>query len=105
MERAFSKLDIEDMLESLGRSAIFEGVPPEREVEARRLVAELLASALLRLTAEERVFLKMRYVHGCTVNEIARAFHEDADEFRRRFNRILAKTRKLVTSLPRQLEP
>ena len=61
-----------------------------------------LERVLGELSPEERVFLKMRVLHGCTVSEIARAFHFEAPSFRRRFRSLLETLSRHVTTVPRE---
>ncbi len=56
-----------------------------------------LERELGEFTAEERVFVKMRVLDGCTVNEIARAFHLNARSFRRRFEHLLSRFIAIAT--------
>lgn len=74
--------------------------PPARADDAWRLLAAVFESALSELSPEERVFLKMRLLHGCTVSEIARAFHFGVRSFRRRFNQLLVTLRRFIVVVP-----
>ena len=64
--------------------------------EAWRFLSASFESALSELSPEERVFLKMRLLHGCIVSEIARAFHVEAWSFRRRFHELLVRLQRLI---------
>ena len=68
--------------------------------EAWRCLSAAFESALSELSPEERVFLKMRLLHGCTVSEIARAFHFEARSFRRRFHELLVTMQRLIAVAP-----
>ena len=76
--------------------------PTARVEDAWQIVSRTFESALAELSAEERVYLKMRLLHGCTVNEIARAFHVDESSFRRRFRHLLKTLRRLIVVVPSQ---
>lgn len=83
-------------------SAIAETEHPESADRAWRDAGAALERALGELTPEERVFLKLRVLHGCTLNEIARAFHFEPPPFRRRFRNLLETLSKLVRAEPPQ---
>ena len=74
--------------------------PPAPTDEAWRFLSASFESALSELSPEERVFLKLRLLHGCTVSEIARAFHFEAWSFRRRFHELLVTMQRLITVAP-----
>ena len=95
MVRTRANLDSEAMLWSL----MPEAEPPAR-AEDWRLLAAAFHTAVSELSPEERVFLKMRLLHGCTVSEIARAFHFDARSFRRRFKQLLVTLHRLIVAVP-----
>ena len=83
--------------------ALLPRVEPSAQVEdAWQLVSKTFEKAVAELSAEERVYLKMRLLHGCTVNEIARAFHLDESLFRRRFCHLLKTLKRLIVVVPSQ---
>ena len=82
-------------------SDVFEGEglsEAERSIAAYRIEAAL-RGALGELTAEERVLLKLRFLDGCTVKEIASAVGRSERPLYPRLRRLF---RRLRSSLERQ---
>ena len=93
-------LDSDAMLCSLMPEVEPPAPAPAPADGAWRCLSTAFESALSELSPEERVFLKMRLLHGCTVSEIARAFHFEACSFRRRFHELLVTMQRLITLAP-----